>query len=166
MKRILTLMVFVPLLFGCGTQMEYESVEDVYSLSVPVPGEICVTLPVDAVALSAVTDNREQLYFCDGYTVTVQTMAGGDLDRSLREITGFGKDSLTVLEMPRDGMRCVTCVWTSLGEMGDQVGRLVLLDDGSYHYAVSVMADAELAGNLSQVWDNLLGCVTVARIDS
>lgn len=166
MKRILVLMMFLPMLYGCVTQIKYESVEDVYSSVLPLPGEICVSLPMDAVALTASTDTREQLYFCDGYTVTVQTLNGGNLDRSLREITGFGKSSLTVFETSRDGMRCVSCVWTSIGETGDQVGRLVLLDDGDYHYAVSVMADADLSGSLGSEWDDLLGCVTVARIGS
>ena len=164
MKRFLVFMMILPMLCGCAQGMQFESVEDVYASEQPLPGEICVTLPLDAVALTASTDSGEQLYFCDGYTVTVQTLSGGDLDRSLREITGFGKDNLTVFETYRDDMRCITCVWTSLGETGDQVGRLVLLDDGSYHYAVSVMTDADNAGSLRQRWDDLFSTFKVAHI--
>ena len=56
MKRILVLMMFLPMLWGCATQSGYETVEDVYSAELKLPGEICVSLPMDAVALTASTD--------------------------------------------------------------------------------------------------------------
>ena len=163
MKRTMMLLMLLLMLWGCGTQPVWEQVEDVYSGSEPAAGKVEVSLPEGATVLTSAADNRQQIYFCDGFTLTVQTLAGGDLDRSLRETTGFGKDSLTLLETQRDGLRCITCAWTSLGEGGEQVGRLLLLDDGSYHYALTVMADAEIAGELAPVWDSLLSQATLRR---
>ena len=165
MKRIGVCLLLGFLLAGCAASPVFEPVEDVYGGTEPAPCELRVSLPEDAAVLTAAEDGRNALYFCDGYTVTTQVLDGGDLDRSLRSLTGYGSAELTVLETLRDGFRCVNCVWTSAGEGGDQVGRLVLLDDGAYHYAVTAMAPAEKAGELTRVWEELLSGVSLLNTE-
>lgn len=166
MKKCIVILLLSTLLAGCAAEPVFEQVEDVYAGTVPDPAELAVMLPEEASLLAGQTEAAGQLYFCDGYTLTTQILSGGDLDRSLRTLTGYGADSLTLLQTVRDGCACVTCAWTSAGEGGDQVGRLLLLDDGTYHYAVTVMAPAEQAGSLSETWDALLGSITLSYTGS
>lgn len=166
LKKFLVYLLLGVMLAGCAAEPVFEQVEDVYAGTVPAPAELVVLLPEEASLLASQTDGTGALYFCDGYTVTVQTLDGGDLDRSLRTLTGYGEDGLSVLETVRDGLNCFTCAWTSAGEGGDQVGRLILLDDGAYHYALTVMAPAELAGDLSETWDNILNRVSLSYTGS
>lgn len=166
MKKYFVCLLLAVLLAGCAAEPVFEQVEDVYGGTLPDAGELTVMLPEEAAVLTAAGDGSGQLYFCDGYTLTVQTLTGGDLDRSLRMLTGYGRNSLTVLETLRDGVPCFSCAWTSAGEGGDQVGRLVLLDDGAYHYAVTVMADAARAGSLSETWDSILNRVILPNTGS
>ena len=163
MKKLLGYLLLPVLLLGCAAEPVFEQVEDVYGGTLPQAAQLEVMLPEEAAVLTAADNGAGQLYFCDGYTLTVQTLAGGDLDRSLRALTGYGGESLTVLETVREGKPCFSCAWTSAGEGGDQVGRLVLLDDGAYHYAVTVMAPAEQAGTLSDTWDLILNRVILTN---
>ena len=158
------IMILLPvMLLGCGAEPVFEQVEDVYGGNLPPAAQVQVDMPESASVMAAAGDGSGQICFCDGYTLTVQTMAGGDLDRTIRALTGYGADSLAVLETLRDGTSCYTCAWTSAGERGDQIGRLVLLDDGTWHYVVTVMADAAQAGELAEQWDQILGSVTLQR---
>lgn len=166
MKRLFALLVLPALLAGCDASPVFEQMEDVYAGAVSAPAELVVMLPEEASVMTAAGDGQAQLYFCDGYTLTVQTLSGGDLDRSLRDMTGYGRESLSVVETQRQGLRQIDCAWACAGEGGDQVGRLVLLDDGYYHYVVTVMAPAEQAGALAATWDTLLNRVSLAYTGS
>ena len=165
LKKLAAMVLLSLVLTGCAAEPVFESVTDVYVDTAPDPGIVRVMVPEKAAVLTAAGETESQLYFCDGYTLTVQTLAGGDLDRSIRNLTGYGRDRLTVLETMREGIRCYTCAWTSAGESGDQVGRLVLLDDGCYHYAVTVMATAEQAGMLTEEWEAILNRVNLSDTD-
>lgn len=165
MKKLFAIMLMPVLLLGCTAEPVMEQVEDVYAPLQPEPAQLRVNIPDNASVLTAAGVGAETLYFCDGYTLTVQTLTGGDLNRSLQLLTGYQRDSLTVLQTLRNGSACYSCAWTSAGEGGDQVGRLVLLDDGAYHYAVTVMAPAETAGDLAQIWDAVLNEVTLGNTE-
>lgn len=166
MKRVLWILLLPLVLAGCSSEPTFEQVTDVYAGTQPEPAQLTVILPEEASLLTGQTEGAGALYFCDGYTLTVQTLSGGDMERSLREITGYDADSLSFVETQRQGLRCISCAWTCAGEGGDQVGRLVLLDDGYYHYAVTVMAPAEEAGALASTWDALLNRVSLGNIGS
>ena len=45
---------------------------------------------------------------------------------------------------------CIYVLSRQAGEGGDRVGRCVLLDDGHYHYVLTVLMDAGLAGDLAE----------------
>lgn len=165
MKKSLCVLLLCGLLAGCTAEPVFEEVRDSYSGKLPQPAELHVVLPEDASVLTQQGSQDGQLYFCDGYTLTTQTLSGGDLERSLRLMTGYGSEELTLMETDRDGIRCVTCAWTSAGEDGDQVGRLLLLDDGAYHYVVTVMADADRAGSLREEWAQVFEQVSLWNTD-
>lgn len=164
MKKVLALLLLLLMLAGCAEQTVYESVLDVYSVAERKPGEIRMSLPEEASVLTSSADGSRAIYFCDGYTLTVQTLSGGDLERTLRETTGYGENALTLLTTQRNGMRCITCAWSSAGETGDEVGRMLLLDDGQYHYVVTVMAAADKAGELAPEWERIMESITLQNI--
>lgn len=161
MKKCWFLLLAVLMLSGCGEQEVFEQVEDVYQVMAPRAAAVYVQLPEEAAVTAMGSGKENAIYFCDGYTLTVQTLAGGDLDRTLRQVTGFSGEQLTLLKTRTGEVEGYECAWTCTGEGGDQVGRLLLLDDGAYHYAVTVMAEAEKAGELSLTWDTVFGSVTL-----
>lgn len=157
MKKLFVLCL-VLLLTGCAPQPVFETVEDVPVAPAAAQKRLQLTLPEEAALLTSVTDTGS-LYFCDGYTLCVQTLAAGDLERSLVTLTGFDRESLTVMQREQAGYRRYDTAWTAAGEGGTQTGRLVLLDDGNLHYAVTVMADSGVAGDLQTGWNELLETV-------
>lgn len=160
MKRCWMLLVLTLVLSGCGAQQTFETVSDVYDVpAMAQMQQVELSLPKDAAAASMENPDAGKLYLCDGYTLTVQTMEAGDLSRTLRQLTGYAKDQLTVIETQRGGITCYESVWSTAGEGGDHVGRAVILDDSHYHYAVTVMADCSAAGELTPVWQEILDSV-------
>lgn len=166
MKKCWLIVSVLLLLCGCGAQQTFETVQDSYEVGAAAPlRELSVALPEEAAQLVLQSGKSGSLYFCDGYTVAVETFAGGDLNQTLTGITGFGKDGLSLLTTRRQDAACHECAWTSAGEGTQQIGRTVVLDDGNYHYAVSVMADADKAGQLHRSWDQILASVRFKDTD-
>ena len=166
MKKVIVLLVFVLFLGGCADQETFENVLD--QLETPVMAQmrqLQVALPKEASAPTLQSEEAGTLYLCDGYSLSVQTMNGGDLDATLRSLTGFSKDQLTVMTTEKHGIRRYDCVWSTVGEGGDHVARAVILDDGNYHYAVTVMADFASAGDLADTWKAILDTVTFEATD-
>lgn len=150
------------LLSGCASEPVFETVDDLYTpLPVAAAKEIDIQLPENAAL--AVMENEETgtLYFCDGFTVAVQTMESGDLEKTLRTVTGYGQEALTLLQTTQGKYDRWECVWSSAGEGTDQVGRLCLLDDGSWHYVLTFMADASSAGTLTDDWQAIVDSFAV-----
>lgn len=161
MKKIIIAAALLLFLTGCA-QPTFETLQDPgIQTDTPAAAQIQLTLPDEASAAVMESEDAGKMYFCDGYTVTVQTLPGGDLDRTLRQLTGFAKDALTLMQTRQDVIDRYESVWSAAGEEGDQVGRVVVLDDGNYHYAVSVMAPYTAAGDLASVWQNILESVSL-----
>ena len=157
MKKLCILLVFVLLLAGCQAAPTFETVDDVYAPQPQsAPREIALALPED---VQTIAGSSGKLYLCDGFDVTVETVAAGDLNKTLQMLTGFAPDALTMLQTAVSGMQRYECAWTAAGENGDTVGRAVVLDDGRYHYCVTVMGQADMAGELSADWQELLNSV-------
>ena len=127
--------------------------------------QLQVSLPKEALTPTLQNAEAGKLYLCDGYTLSVQTMQAGDLDATMRSLTGFSREQLTVMETMKHGIKRYDCVWSAAGEGGDQVARSVILDDGNYHYAVTVMADFASAGDLAATWKSILNTVSLSDID-
>ena len=163
MKKWLVLLAVLGLLLaGCGARETFETVGDVYvQAQTPKMQQVVLDLSRSAAVAVMQSEDGGTLYFCDGYTVTVQTMASGDLNRTLLETTGFPRDSLRPLETSVGEAKRYDCVWTAAGEGEEQVGRAAVIDDGNYHYVVTVMADASDAKDLAGEWQRLLDSVRI-----
>ena len=161
MKKLLVLMLML-LLCGCGAQESFETVADEMVLPVSVqPREILLTLPEETLLPAMESDGRT-LYLCNGYDVAVQTFSSGDLDGTIRELSGFGKDELTIMETTSGDCRCFEFVWTAATDLGEQVGRAMILDDGTYYYTLTAMTPAEKALNYQEIWNGLFETFGIA----
>ena len=163
--KILCILLVLLMLTGCGAQPTFEKIEDPWVEVDVKQKELVVKLPTDAAAPALQSPEAGKLYLCDGYVLTLQTFSGGDLDATMRQITGFSREQLTCMQTQNGDVKKYSCVWSSAGEGGDHVGRALVLDDGSYHYAVTVMADFASAGELSDTWQELFNSVTLSDTD-
>ena len=149
------LMLMMILLTGCGAEDTFETVSD--ELILPViaqPGYIAVDLPGET-ALPVIGNDRGRVYICNDYEIVIQTLEAGDLEQTLRELSGHTKADLTVMETVSDGVTRYEFVWAAAGEGGERSGRAVILDDGAYHYCMSVLCDA-VPDKKSQVcWEDV-----------
>lgn len=145
------------LLAGCGAPEEYETMLDVsYDQPASTAASIDLVLPEEAAECFLGDPQSGAVYLCDDYTVTVVTLPGGDLDATLRTVTGFGADRLQPMKVYDGTCKRYHCAWTAAGEGAEQTCRGVILDDGAYHYALTVMADSREAGALLPVWQQLM----------
>lgn len=153
MKKCCLFLLCGVLLCGCGAQETFETVDDEYVQSVmQEQREVLLTVEDDAVVLQGDTGC---VYLCDGYEVTVEILSAGNLSGTFQTLTGFGTDDLTVIETVGSGVARYECVWAAAGEGGDMVGRAVILDDGIYHYCVTVLADADDAPALQKTTEEI-----------
>ncbi len=163
MKKCWIFLVLGALLTGCAAQQAAETVEDVYAPSEkPDMQQVVLELPQEATAPAMEGSDAGALYFCDGYTLTVQTMSSGDLSATLRALSGYAKEDLTVMQTLQNGLRRYDCVWTAAGETGLQVCRTAVLDDGYYHYILTAMTDQDRAGELQETFRQLFDSFTLA----
>lgn len=163
MKKLVWLAGMILLLSGCAAEPTFETVSDEYVQPVSVQmRQMMLSLPDDAAALSVQSDEGGNLYFCDGYTITVQVLDSGDLDKTLRQCSGFGKDALQLMETAQNDVKRYDWVWTAAGEGEDQVGRGAVLDDGVNHYVLTCMAGASDAEALQEQWQALFSSFHLA----
>ena len=159
MKKLIGLLLVMGLLTGCNSQV-LETLSDAYAQPQIQPlRTLEVSLPEEAAVMTMTADAYDTIYLCDGYIVTTYIEPGGSLDRTLKTVTGYDSSRLTILETTRDGLACYQCAWSAAGEEDMQVGNGVILDDGTFHYAVSVMADASQAARLDATWQHILDSV-------
>lgn len=148
-------MLMLLCLTGCGKTEVFETVQDEAVQQVAAePRQINLSLPDEAILPSMETDSGT-LYMCRDYDVMVQTLESGDLDATVRQITGYGRGDLTFISTERGDMDCHEFVWTAAGDTGEQVCRGMILDDGSYHYVLTAMTDADLVYEYQEIWNGL-----------
>lgn len=169
MKKWLCLCLVLPLLLlGCGKQESFETISDEYVQPVAaVMMQVAVQIPDGAVIAAMENDDTGSIYFCDDYTITLQTLDAGDLNSTVHTATGYGKEQLDLIETSTDyGLR-YDCIWVSVGEGEEQVGRAAILDDGSYHYVLTCMTGASNACELQEEWQALFSsfCLTMPGED-
>ncbi len=153
------------MLAGCGAQPTFETLGEIPVQNVSAQAQqIIISLPA-AVKDAEETETGGQLYFCDGYQLTVETKPAGDLNKTLQETTGYALANLDVIETEHSDGKHYDCVWTSAGEEELQVGRTCVLDDGSYHYVVTAMADESESGKLRTVWQEIFDSVYLVDAD-
>ena len=162
MKTFAVILCLLILLTGC-TQEVFETVDDPVDVQVmAVPATLLIELPESA-ATPVIEGTSGKLYFCDDYEIMVETLNAGNLDATLQTLTGFSKEEMQLLETKRCGVSCYEGVWSAAGEAGDQVGRVMVLDDGVYHYCVSLMTDANDASECSAQWQSIFDSVALTE---
>lgn len=155
MKKWIVWMILPLFLTGCAAEETFETIADEQVAPVIAQQrQIYVELP-DAAASPAVESDSGRIYLCGDYEIVIQTLEGGDLDGTLQTLTGFRRDDLTVMETWQEGCACYEFVFASAGETGDLVGRGMILDDGSYHYCLTVLAEAEKAEENQVYWEEM-----------
>lgn len=166
MKKYCVIIAVCALLSGCNVQQTLETVSDLYDVSaMETMQQIQIVLPEDAAIETMVNASADKLYFCDGYTVAVQTLEAGDFQNTLRQVTGFDKEHLSLVETRQGNVKRFDLVWSTAGEGEDQVCRAAILDDGVYHYAVTLMTGSAQAGDLAETWTQILNSVKLINID-
>ena len=155
MKIILVILLSI-LLCGCGAEPAWETVEDMSPVeAVAAAQQFYVLLPTEASAPAFRDDVAGEIYLCNGYTLTKQTMPSGDLEKTVKSISGQEKAQLQILQTSQEGAERYDFVWTAATEEGLQLGRACILDDGNYHYVVSTMAGEAQAGDLQDTWQEI-----------
>lgn len=162
MRKFCVMMAFALLLCGCGAEQTFETVADEMVLPVSAqPREILLTLPEDTLLPAMETDDGT-LYLCNGYDVAVQTLPGGDLDATVRQVSGFGKEDITIMQRAAGECACYEFVWTSATDLGEQVGRAMILDDGNFHYVLSAVAPAKNAQEYQEIWNGIFETFSIS----
>ena len=134
--------VLAVMLAGCGSAPVMETVADELVEPAQAPmARIYVELP-DEAALPAMEGSESRLYLCEDHEILIQTLDGGDLEETLHTLTGYGSDKLTLIQTRQEGNLRYDLVWVSTGEAGEMLGRGVVIDDGNYHYAMTVLRPA------------------------
>ncbi len=150
------------LLTGCAAQ-PLETVSDVYVEQTPaLAQQITIDLPEES-ALPVMECDGEKLYLCDGYELRVQTLRSADLNSVLQEVTGYGKDRITLIETDAGAYRRYDCGWCTAGTEGELVGRTAVIDDGSYCYCVTALAASEAANDLKQQWQHVFSSLELRQ---
>lgn len=156
MKKIQCVFATLLLLCGCSAPV-YETLGDVAHISSTLPParQMKLQFPADAAIMTA--SGTDMLYQCGDYTICLQTMASGDLAATVRSLSGYEPPQVTLLETACSDHTRYDWVWTAAGEAGDVICRAAVLDDGKHHYCLSVSADAQKAGLLTESWNQLFG---------
>ena len=156
MRKVWILLLLMLFLTGCGAQETFEILEDeIPVLEVHAPQQFFVSLPEEAAAPTFQDDTGSELYVCEGYTVSKQILEAGDMEKTVKTLTGKGQEELQILKTMTDTWNRYDFVWTSTGEEGLQLGRACILDDGNYHYILSTLAEENRAGQLRETFSDM-----------
>ena len=156
MKKLIVLITFALLLTGCSRNVALETVTDVPDTLVVAPVQrVLLHLPEELSAPALQNEETGTLYLCDDYSLTLQTVSSGDLKKTIYEATGMEKENLDILQTGYGEIKRYQWVWTTAGETGIQVGRGCILDDGTYHYVLTVLVDETVSGKVRPVWKEI-----------
>ena len=163
MKRMLMIPLLALLLAGCGGEKTMETVSDVQAAPVVANVQrIQLQLPPELSAPALQSQETGSLYLCEDYSLTVQTVDSGDLQKTIRNATGMDQKDLQIQKTQKGDAKCYQWVWTTGGETGIQVGRGCVLDDGKYHYVLTALADETVAGDVQPVWREIFASFCLA----
>lgn len=161
-RKCVLILITVLLLSGCSAEPTFETIADDHVQSVMQEERgVLLSIPEEAAA-QMIQGDAGTIYLCDGFEVTTQILAAGDLNGTVQTLTGFESDDLTVMATAATDCTRYECVWSAAGESGDMVGRAVILDDGIYHYCLTVTADAGEASSLQEIWLKIIESFSLA----
>ena len=164
MKKLWVIPLVALLLCGCGGDKTRETISDVEDTPVAaIAQKILVQLPPELSAPALQSETAGTLYLCDDYSVTVQTVEAGDLEKTIRSATGMNREDLQILETKQADAKRYQWVWATNGENGIQVGRGCVLDDGAYHYVLTAMADEDKVAKVQLSWREIFNSFRVTE---
>ena len=159
--KIIVLILAALLLSGCQGKETFEYVTD--ELTVPAsvqPREVHFFLAEDP-AMPAMESDGGKLYLCGDYDVMIQTREGGDLEETVKAVSGFTSEELTLIQTASGDVDRYEFVWTSCAEDGELIGRATILDDGNYHYVLSATVEAEKIEEYQEIWNGIFESFTL-----
>ena len=163
MKKLWVIPLIALLLVGCGKKQSLETITDIPDTPVvSAVQRIQLQLPPELSAPVLQGEETGTLYMCDDYSITVQTLEAGDLQRTIREVTGMNKDSLQVIQTRQGDTKRYQWMWSATGENEIQVGRGCILDDGAYHYVLTALVDEAKAEKVQTQWKEIFASFTLA----
>ena len=152
MKKLILLLSLSLLLSGCGAAPVMETISDeLVEPAAAMPRDVYAQLPGEA-AMPAMESGSSRYYICDDYEISMENFPSGDINDTMKILSGYDREDLTVMESTQDGAKRYDFVWACAGENGEKLGRAVILDDGNYHYTMSVLRDADNTESLQVVW--------------
>ena len=156
MKKLVCLLLMALFFAGCGAEETFETVYDeILEMAPAIAREILLTLPLEA-AVPASETEEGQIYLCDGFEIALQTLPAGDLNATVQAISGFAREDLTIIESGRGDYTRYDMVWSCAGENSHRIGKAAVLDDGNYHYVLSVLADEDRVAEYAGVWQEMM----------
>lgn len=168
MKRILVCVMAAAMLSGCAAEPVYETIGNAMEDTQPVaaPGTIELVLPEDAQMQVVEDEFGSKSYRIGDNEVWTQVRTGGDISATMEQVTGISAEALTVMEYQLMDMPCYELAWITATEEGMKVARTAVIDDGNYHYCVSLMMPEEKAESLGDSFSELLSGLRVSGTDS
>lgn len=163
MKKCVVWVMAALLLTGCAAEPVYETIGDVWANSEPVsaPGMIEFAMP-DGAQMEVLEESASRCYTVGEWEIWTQVCPGGDIRSTMAQVTGIGADALTIVTRQMQGMACYETAWSTTGEDGMKVGRTAVMDDGNYHYCVSVTVPETDANEVAEFYGQILDSVTVS----
>lgn len=164
MKKLWVIPILALLLAGCGGEKTMETISDEQETPVIATEQrILLQLPEELSAPVLQSEKTGTLYICDDYSVTVQTVAAGDLNKTIRNATGMDRENLQIMQTEEKGVKRYRWVWATGGESGIQVGKGCILDDGTYHYVLTALADEDAVSRVQPAWKEIFGSFRLAQ---
>ena len=160
LKKLCVMTALLCVLSGCAGESTMETVADEVVLTQAPARAIRVELPEETVLPVMQTDTGT-LYICRDFEVSVQTLPGGDVERTITSLTGFDRSGVTVMETEAGELHRFDLVWSCAGELGPEVGRASILSDGSYHYCLTVMTPEEHARDYQEIFNGMFESFTI-----
>ena len=160
MRKLWVLVMAAVMFGGCAAEPAMETVADEQVLAESAMKEITMELPGEPVLPVMRTDTGE-IYICEDFEVSVETLPGGDIQRTVQMLTGFGMEDVTVMETTVGERTRYDLAWSAMGETGPEVGRAAVLCDGQYHYCLSVMTAEENAAACREMFNGLFESFTL-----
>ena len=148
MKKWMTGILIAVVLTGCAGEKppayETEGTMPVSAMEKPEAGEIGVWMPEEAIRAAMAGEDGSQVYTWGEYELRLQTVDGGDIRRTLEDLTGMDYGRLTVMNRKKGDLELYQTVWCSAAEEQTLISRAVVADDGHHHYCVSLTAPEDV----------------------
>ena len=165
MKKIFAGLLTAMLLAGCAS-----GAPELETMAAVLPSgpqraaarEIGVWVPEEAEAEVMAGDVRS--YRWKDCEIRVRTLDGGDIRRTVEELTGMKYENLTVMGRRQGDLQLYQTVWCSAGEESVLLGRAIIADDGAYHYCVTLTAPEN--DDTREIYSRMVRTMAVISPDS